>query len=352
MIQIKKAKAAILVKLKQPLLISDIILPDNLFKGQVLVKMIYSGICGSQLGEISGAKGPDKFLPHLLGHEGIAEVLDVHNSVKTVKKKDIVILHWMPGSGLLSETPSYYLNNKKINAGYLTTFNTHAIISENRMTKISSDLEHKKIFSLIGCTFSTAVGSVSKVSSLLLNKKNTTVLVTGCGSIGLNIIKYCKFLGIKNIIALDLDKNKINLSKEFGANYSIHTPKEDYKEKVFRKFPRGINFIFECTGNNNIISDSFKCLEKNGELVLIGVPKINQNAKFYTLEINLGKKIIGSKGGQFSPQSDLKKYIKLALNKKINLHELITNEIKLENINDFLYSMSSKKIRGKGIIKF
>ena len=93
---IKKTKAAILVEQRKPLVISEIELPNQILRGQVLVKILYSGICGSQLGEIEGIKGKDKFLPHLLGHEGIGKVIQVGPSVKKVKKGNKVLLHRMP----------------------------------------------------------------------------------------------------------------------------------------------------------------------------------------------------------------------------------------------------------------
>ena len=106
-----KSKAAILRNLNKPLDITNIYVPTKLLQGQILVKMIYSGICGSQLGEIKGIKGKDKFLPHLLGHEGIAEVIKLEKVTKV--KKDNVLLHWMPSDGINSKTPTYFDKNKK-----------------------------------------------------------------------------------------------------------------------------------------------------------------------------------------------------------------------------------------------
>ena len=113
----KTMKAAILVELGKPLVIDEIELPQTLEVGQVLVKIHFSGICGSQLGEIDGAKGEDKFLPHLLGHEASGTVVEIGPGVKYVKPGDTVVLHWMKGSGLQSNTPHY--KNKK-NLRYLT----------------------------------------------------------------------------------------------------------------------------------------------------------------------------------------------------------------------------------------
>src|ERR1044071_6634080 len=103
----RKIKAAILTELHKPLTVAQIALPDQLSFGQVLVKIFYSGICGAQLNEIEGAKGPDKFLPHLLGHEGSGVVEDIGEGVKSVKPGDRVVLHWRTSAGLQCETPKY-----------------------------------------------------------------------------------------------------------------------------------------------------------------------------------------------------------------------------------------------------
>src|SRR5271156_5980727 len=132
----KKMKAAILTELRAPLVITEINLPPKLEVGQVLVKVHYSGICGSQLGEIDGAKGEDKYLPHLLGHEGSGIVLAIGPGVRHVKPEDKVVLHWRKGLGIESETPSYDWNGRKVNAGWIATFNEYAIVSENRITRI------------------------------------------------------------------------------------------------------------------------------------------------------------------------------------------------------------------------
>ena len=133
----KKTKAAILVRQNSPLVIDEVLMPKKLFKGQVLVKIFYSGICGSQLGEITGIKGKDKNLPHLLGHEAVGEVVDFGNKVTKVKKGDKVLLHWMSSNGVNAKGPSYEWKNRKVNAGGLTTFNSYAVVSENKLTKLN-----------------------------------------------------------------------------------------------------------------------------------------------------------------------------------------------------------------------
>ena len=103
----KTMKAAILKSLKAPLVVAEIQMPEDLAIGQVLVKIHYSGICGSQLGEIDGTKGKDNYLPHLLGHEASGTVHQIGPGVKHVKQGDKVVLHWRKGLGIESETPHY-----------------------------------------------------------------------------------------------------------------------------------------------------------------------------------------------------------------------------------------------------
>jgi Zn-dependent alcohol dehydrogenase len=202
-------KAAVLFKQKTPLEIISIS-SNNLKRGQIFIKLFYSGICGSQLGEIMGVKGDDKYLPHLLGHEGVGEVIRTGDGVKKVKKGDIVLMHWMNSEGIESANPSYKYKKLKINAGNLTTFNEFAVVSENKVTKINKNSNYKKKL-LLGCTASTAIGSLCKLTTL---KKNDAIAVSGCGSIGMMILMICKELKIKNLLAIDISKEKLNFIKK------------------------------------------------------------------------------------------------------------------------------------------
>ena len=146
----RSMKSAILVEQNQPLVIDQVELPKTLEVGQVLVSVHYTGICGSQLGEIDGAKGEDRFLPHLLGHEGSGVVDAVGPGVRFVKPGDRVVLHWRKSQGIEGVPPRYTWRGKPLNAGWITTFNEYAIVSENRVTRVdeSCDME---IAALYGC---------------------------------------------------------------------------------------------------------------------------------------------------------------------------------------------------------
>src|SRR5262245_31112984 len=155
--QIKKTKAAILAKSREPLIVDEIQLPETLDVGQVLVKVLYTTICGAQLNEIAAAKGPDKFLPHLLGHEASAKVLEIGPGVSNIKPGDTVVLHWRPSLGIQCKPPSYKWRGNTLNAGWVTTFNEHAVISEDRMTPIHAAYD-PRVGPLLACAAMPATG--------------------------------------------------------------------------------------------------------------------------------------------------------------------------------------------------
>ena len=148
--KVRTARAAILAESRKPLILDEITLPEELGVGQTLVKVLYTSICGAQLNEIAAAKGPDKFLPHLLGHEASAHVVETGPGVTYVKPGDTVVLHWRPSQGIQSPTPTYRWRSAKLNAGWVTTFNEYAVVSENRMTAIPADFDLKTA-PLLGC---------------------------------------------------------------------------------------------------------------------------------------------------------------------------------------------------------
>src|ERR1700674_901595 len=126
--KIKQGRAAILVQSRQTLVVDEMALPEQLDAGQVLVRVLYTTICGAQINEIDAVKGPDKFLPHLLGHEASAEVIEIGPGVTAVKPGDTVVLHWRPSQGIQSRPAAYAWGERKLNAGWVTTFNDYAVV--------------------------------------------------------------------------------------------------------------------------------------------------------------------------------------------------------------------------------
>ena len=119
-----------------------------------------SSICGAQINEIDSVKGPDKFLPHLLGHEALATVIETGPGVSSCKAGDTVVMHWRPGKGMQSPTPDYLWNGRKLNAGWVTTFNQYAVVSENRVTPVPASIDPRSA-PLLGCAVTTALGVIN-----------------------------------------------------------------------------------------------------------------------------------------------------------------------------------------------
>ncbi len=340
-------RAAILVGLHQPLVVADIDLPGQLDAGQVLVKVLYSGICGSQIGEIAGAKGEDKFLPHLLGHEGVAQVLAVGPGVRFVKPGETVVMHWRKGQGIEAALPKYRWNGRTVNAGWVTTFNQHAVVSENRLTPIpgDSDLEVAPLF---GCAVTTGFGVVQNNAKLKIGE---SIVVYGAGGVGLNIVQAAALVSAYPIIAVDLHAGKLELAQKMGATHVIDASRQDAAGRISEiGGAQGVDCFVDNTGVPAIIELGYRLTKAQGRVVLVGVPRKGQDVTFHSLPLHFGKEFSGSHGGEAVPETDIPRYLNLYRHGRLRLRELITERHALENINVALERMRSGVIRGRCLI--
>lgn len=344
----KRMKAAILVEQRKPLVIDEIELPGTLDIGQVLVKIHYSGICGSQLGEIDGAKGPDAYLPHLLGHEASGTVIAIGPGVKHVKPDDLVVLHWRKGLGIEGAPPVYQWNAKKLNAGWIATFNEYAIVSENRVTAIptESDME---VAALFGCAVTTGFGVVENNAQVRIGE---SVVVFGAGGVGLNIVQAASLVSAYPIIAVDLYDGRLALAKEMGATHLINASKVD-AEKTIQDIiqKQGLDCFIDNTGNPKMIELGYRITKPQGRVILVGVPRKGNDTTIYSLPLHFGKRISGSQGGEAVPQTDIPRYHQLFNNGRIKLKELITETYPLEEINAAIARMRSGETSGRCLIR-
>lgn len=344
---IKFTDAAILLEQNKKLVVDKVKLPEDLGIGQILVEVHTSGICGSQIGEITGAKGPDKYLPHLLGHEGCATVISVGPGVKTVSKGDLVVLHWRKGVGIESETPKYLWKGKKVNAGWVTTFNKYAIVSENRCTSIPPETD-KELAALFGCAITTGFGVIENNAKLLMGE---SIVVFGAGGIGLNIIQAASLSSAWPIIAVDLYDKRLDLARSFGATHTINSKVNDPKKGILKILNNSaLNIFIDNTGIPEIIEMGYQIVGSEGRVVLVGVPKKDANVNIYSLPLHFGKSIVGSHGGESKPHIDIPRYLNL-FNKGIwGIEGLVSERYKLNEINLAISSMRSGKSAGRIII--
>ena len=338
-------KAAILFESRKPLVIADIDLPTKLEFGQVLVKICYSGVCGSQINEIDAAKESDKFLPHLLGHEGSGIVEKIGEGVTTVKVSDHVVLHWRKSSGVESVTPRYFWNGKKLNAGRITTFNEKAIVSENRLTVIPSNFDMRTA-PLFGCAVTSGFGIVNNDAKVKIGQ---SVLIFGVGGIGLNVAQASSMVSAYPIIGIDIHKHKIDMGKKFGLTHGITTDSNNLKKEIHSIIgDKGADITVDTTGNTKVIEQAYELTASDGKTILAGVPK--DKITIYSLPLHFKKILTGSHGGDSIPDIEIPRYIRLINKKKMTLDNMITDEFKLTEINSAIDLLRSGKA-GRIVIK-
>lgn len=342
-----KTRAAILVEQKKPLVIEEVEVPP-LKLGQVFVKVLASGICGSQIGEINGVKGPDRFLPHLLGHEGCGEVLEAGEGVRSVKPGDRVVLHWRKGTGLESVTPVYESRIGRVNAGWVTTFNEHAIVSENRLTKVPAgfDVEAAALF---GCAVTTAFGVVTNNAQVAIGQ---SVVVFGAGGIGLNIVQGAALAGAHPIVAVDLFDNRLELARSLGATHAVNSQRVDPSEAIAKIVGNdGADVVIDNTGNVEVIALASRLTGPRGRTVLVGVPPRGATAAISTLPLHFEKRLMGSHGGECRPEADIPRYVRLVEDGRLSLTGVVGRRYGLDEINDAIDDMTSGRIAGRAIIR-
>jgi S-(hydroxymethyl)glutathione dehydrogenase / alcohol dehydrogenase len=251
-------KAVVLEKIDAPLAIRDVELTE-LKVGQVLVKILVSGLCGAQLHEIRGHKGNAKFLPHLMGHEGCGIVKEVGPGVTNVNVGDKVVMHWRPGTGIEAPFPSYVLDGKLMSSGKVTTLSEYSIVSENRLTTVPQDTP-EDLCAILGCALTTAMGIIDNEVEL---KFGESVAVVGCGGVGLNLIQAAALKSACPIYAIDNNITKRELC--FTAGASIFT-------NSINAVDEKVDVIIDTTGIPEVISECVSKLSGKGRMVLVGQP--------------------------------------------------------------------------------
>ena len=343
-----KFKAAILVELKKPLVIEEIETPPLRF-GQVLVQILCSGICGAQINEIEGAKGPDKFLPHLLGHEATAVVVECGEGVTTVKPGDRVVCHWRKGAGLQAPTAIYTSKAfPRINSGWVTTFSQYSIVSENRVTKVPPDFNAES-GALLGCAVTTAMGVINNNARLGIGE---SIAVFGTGGVGLNIIQFAAKVAAHPIIGIDLHDHKLELARKLGATHTLNARQGDLREEI-RKIAgaQGVDVAVENTGVADVIETAYEVTGPQGRVILVGVPpKAARHPSFYTLPLHFKKVLTGSEGGDCRPEIDIPKLVRLCQAGKLELGGLVSKRYRLEQINEAIDDLKNGRVAGRCMV--
>jgi S-(hydroxymethyl)glutathione dehydrogenase/alcohol dehydrogenase len=323
-------KAAVLRQFGEPLSIEELEVPEP-GPGQLLVRIVHSGFCRTQLEEMAGNRS-DPYLPHLLGHEGAGIVVAIGTGVEVASAGDHVILSWIPGPGVQSETPMYGSKSGPVNAGWVTTFNQYAIVSENRVTPIRHDMPLDRA-ALIGCAVPTGAGTFTHEPGI---DSKSSIAVFGIGGIGLNAVQSAAARGAGTIIAVDIHDSKLAMAREFGATHTINASSGDPVEAVRALTDgAGADFTFESAGLIKTMEQAYEAANiRTGKTILAGVNPSGEKLCIDPYPLHFGKVLTGTAGGSSKPATDFPRYVDLYLEGRWKLDELITHRFTLDEINE------------------
>jgi S-(hydroxymethyl)glutathione dehydrogenase / alcohol dehydrogenase len=330
--------AAVLREFNTPLDLVELQEPDSLAPGQVWVQFHTASICGAQIGEIAGAKGPDPYLPHLLGHEGYGKVLRVGPGVRHVKPDDLVVAHWRKGLGMEAPPPKYRDGKGgSIGAGPVSTFAEYGAISENRLTPVSEI--SPGVGALLGCAATTGVGAVVREAN---TRPGESVLVIGAGGVGLSAVMGARLINASPICAVDKRDDKLRLAFHLGASICCS----------WQEMKRQFDVVIETTGNPALIEWGLARTAANGgRLILVGQPVFNEEVSFANFRQHyFGKRIMDSQGGGTVPQVDIPRLVRLYEENRLPLSHLITDSCPLEHINKGIDAVCNGEMVGRCVI--
>ena len=332
-----KTEAALLVQTGTPLVLAEIDIPA-LKPGQVLVEIAYSGVCGTQVMEWRGDKGEDKWVPHCLGHEGSGVVLETGATVTKVRAGDKVVLSWIKGSGIEAGGAVYDWDGRKVNAGGVTTFQRHAVVSENRLTLLPGELP-MDIAVLLGCAAPTGMGAVDNVLKV---DAGNAVAVFGTGGIGLNALMAAALAGAMPVIGIDPNPARRALAKIFGATHVIDPSAGDVLAEIRKIVPHGVDLAVESSGQPAVMEQAVNATRpQGGRAVVIGNARHGARLSLDPAVFNQGKSLLGTWGGDSVPDRDFGRFGRLLASGRFPVRDLLSKPYALEQADRALQDLAA-----------
>lgn len=332
-----KTVAAVLVEPGKALELADLEIPA-LLPGQVLVEIVFSGVCRSQVLEWRGHRGPDRFLPHCLGHEGSGRVIEVGAGVQKVRPGDPVVLSWMKGKGADIPGTVYRWGERTVNAGAITTFGRHAVLSENRLTVLRPDVGLREA-ALVGCAIATGAGAVLNTAAATAGK---SLVVFGVGGIGLCAIAGAAIEHCSPVIAVDVRPEALERAQRLGASHSLLASAGDPVAEIRRICPGGVDIAIEATGRPDAMSQALACVRpRGGAAVVVGNARQGERLSVDPAELNQGKRLLGTWGGDNVPDRDFPRYLEWLVTGKLDATCLLSPPYPLTRVNDALADLEA-----------
>jgi len=351
-----EVKAAVAYESGKPLRIETVQL-EGPHAGEVMVEIKASGVCHTDAYTLSGAD-PEGLFPAILGHEGAGVVVELGEGVTSVKPGDHVIPLYTPecrqceyclsfktnlcqairatqGRGVMPDGSSRFSIDGQMIHHYMgtSTFSNYTVLPEIAVAKIREDAPFDKVC-YIGCGVTTGIGAVINTAKV---EPGANVVVFGLGGIGLNVIQGARMVGANMIVGVDINPNKKALAEKFGMTHFVN-PKEvegDLVPYLVDLTKGGADYSFECIGNVNVMRQALECCHKGwGVSVIIGVAGAGEEIRTRPFQLVTGRVWKGSAFGGARGRTDVPKIVDWYMQGKINIDDLITHVMPIEQIND------------------
>ena len=361
-----ETRAAVAHRAGQPLCVETISL-EGPRAGEVLVEIRATGVCHTDEFTLSGAD-PEGLFPAILGHEGAGVVLEVGAGVTSVAPGDHVIPLYTPecrqceyclsgktnlcqairvtqGQGVMPDgTSRFHAGGEKIHHYMGTsTFSNHSVVPEIALARIREDAPFDKVC-YIGCGVTTGLGAVINTAKV---EPGANCVVFGLGGIGLNVIQGLRLVGADLIVGVDLNPTKAELAAKFGMTHFVN-PSEvegDLVPYLVDLTRGGADYSFECIGNVEVMRQALECCHKGwGESTIIGVAGSGQEISTRPFQLVTGRVWRGTAFGGAKGRTDVPRIVDWYMDGKINIDDLITHTMPLEDINrafDLMHSGES-----------
>ncbi|MDO9597650.1 MAG: S-(hydroxymethyl)glutathione dehydrogenase/class III alcohol dehydrogenase [Azoarcus sp.] len=350
-----KSRAAVAWAAKQPLEITEVdVAPPK--AGEVLVRIVATGVCHTDAFTLSGAD-PEGIFPTILGHEGGGIVEAIGEGVTSVAVGDHVIPLYTPecgkckfclsgktnlcqairatqGKGLMPDGTSRFSKNGKPIFHYMgtSTFSEYTVLPEISVAKIQKDAPLEKVC-LLGCGVTTGIGAVLNTAKV---EPGATVAVFGLGGIGLSAIIGAAMAKASRIVAVDINPSKFEIARQLGATDCINPLDYDrpIQEVIVDLTDGGVDYSFECIGNTKVMRSALECCHKGwGESIIIGVAGAGEEISTRPFQLVTGRVWRGSAFGGVRGRTELPGYVARAQSGEIPLDTFITHTMGLEDIN-------------------
>jgi S-(hydroxymethyl)glutathione dehydrogenase / alcohol dehydrogenase len=358
-------KAAVLYEYGSPLVIEELEL-ESPRVGEILVRMVASGVCHSDLHSVQGVHpGP---MPAVIGHEGAGVVEEVGPGVTTVAPGDHVILTWLPYCGacaqclrgranlcerlawsdsghMMDGTVRLYCAGKPIHHYTTSSFAELAVVPEQTAIKVEAELPLTEL-ALMGCAVMTGVGAVINTARV---RPGDTVAVVGCGGVGLNIVQGAAIANASRIVAIDVEPVKLDLAAQLGATQTILASEGDPVDAIVAGGGL-VDFAFEAIGRPSTIELATRLSRPGGEAILVGMAPPDTRVSFNPLDLTTGEKVIrGSWYGSCRPPIDFPILLDLYRAGRLRLDLLVT-PCTLDEVNDALDAIETGRVARSVIV--